>query len=45
VSGERVVQVVLGGIEGKISNKQFIFHVMSNCPDFCISKTVPASRA
>jgi hypothetical protein len=28
VRGERVVQVVFGGVEGKISYKQFIIHVM-----------------
>src|SRR6266446_8002867 len=30
--GERVLQVVFGGIEGKVSNKQFITHVMLYCP-------------
>jgi hypothetical protein len=30
--GERVIQVVFGGVEGKISNKQFVAHVMFDCP-------------
>ena len=29
VLGERVLKVVFGGFEGKISNKQFSTHVMS----------------
>jgi hypothetical protein len=29
--GERVIQVVFRGIEGKISNKQFIARVMFLC--------------
>ena len=33
VRGKRVLQVVFGGIEGKISNKQFIVHVMFCCTD------------
>ena len=43
--GERVLQVVFGGIEGKISDKQFITHVMFYCPtnrDF--PQTVPERR-
>jgi hypothetical protein len=30
---EGVIQVVFSGIEGKISDKQFITHVMFYCPD------------
>ena len=28
VGGERVLEVVLGGVEGKVSYKQFIVHVL-----------------
>jgi hypothetical protein len=33
VRGERVLQIVFSRIEGKISNKQFIAHVMFGCTD------------
>ena len=33
VGGERILQIVFGGVEGKVSNKQFTTHVMFYCPD------------
>jgi len=45
VRGKRVLQVVFGGVEGKISNKQFRTHVMSCCPLRIPSiQTVPDCR-
>jgi hypothetical protein len=41
VGGERVLEVVFCGVEGKISNKQFITHVMFNCPDHCFFRLFP----
>ena len=43
--GEGVLQVVLRRVEGEISNKQFIVHVMFYCPtNRCLSQTVPDHR-
>ena len=39
VRGKRVLQVVFGGVEGKISDKQFCTHVMFYCP-----RLTPLSR-
>lgn len=37
VRGERVLEVVLGGIEGKVSNKHFVAHVMFYCPALTVT--------
>ena len=43
--GERVLEVVFSGVEGKVSHKQFITHVMFNCPtNFYFLPTVPDHR-
>ncbi len=44
VRGERVLQVVFGGIEGNISNKQFITHAMFCCTDSLLFQTAPGYR-
>jgi hypothetical protein len=45
VRSECVLEVVFGGVEGKISNKQFRTHVMSYCPNTDPSiQTVPDCR-
>jgi hypothetical protein len=44
VGGKRVLEVVLGGVEGKVSNKQFITHVMFHCPESLFFQTVPERR-
>jgi hypothetical protein len=41
---ERVIERVLGGIEGKISYKQFIIHVMYCLLDGLAGQTVPVCR-
>src|ERR1051325_7179981 len=44
VRGERVLQVVFGGVEGKISNKQFRTHVMLTVlTDPCLSRLFPTA--
>jgi hypothetical protein len=43
---EQILQVIFGGIEGKISHKQFITHMMFYyCPTHCyFPQTVPERR-
>src|SRR6266404_6300532 len=33
VGGEGILQVVFGGVEGNVSDEQFITHVIFSCPD------------
>jgi hypothetical protein len=43
--GERVLEVVFCGVEGKIPYKQFITHMMFDCQDKrCTCQTVPECR-
>src|SRR4030095_16868654 len=45
VRREGVLQVVFSGVEGKVSYKQFIAHVMTYCPtNCCFLETVPERR-
>jgi hypothetical protein len=39
VRGKGVLQIVFRGIEGEVSNKQFIAHVMSYCPELTVAFT------
>ena len=43
--GERVLQVIFGGVKAKIPNKYSIIHVMFYCPTNCdLPQTVPEHR-
>jgi hypothetical protein len=33
--GKGVLEIILGGVEGKVSDKQFIAHMMFYCPTNC----------
>jgi len=44
VGCEGILQIVFGGVEGKISDKQFIVHVILHCPDQLLFQTVPVLR-
>jgi hypothetical protein len=42
VGGERVLEVVLSGVEGKVSYKQFVTHVIYYCPtDSALTRLFP----
>jgi hypothetical protein len=45
VGGKGVVQIVFGGVEGKISYKQFRIHMMTECPQthFAFSRLFPTA--
>ena len=45
MGGKRVLEIVFGGVEGKISYKQFVIHVMIYCPRLTPAfQTVPDCR-